>query len=399
MTASAGRFSARFSPALLFVGLVLVLYADPVLFSAQLRRPRPARLQPPDGEERARRVGARAVLPVWQPEISGGRPLLPNPNAGALYPVRPGSVPRALSARDADLPDPALGRGGDRRARCSACARALAVRRVDRRRDLRLLGRRRVGGVLSAHPAGHGASAVDRLGGCGARPARAPRGSCFSPASSRSTCSPATSSRSRSRSPARPSGSRSRSGRAKRRGRSAAGWRAPRSRSRRSPRRPQIVATALWIPETNRAVIGMKLGGASLYSILPVGCWSSSFRFRSARRGRTLGARDLGLADFPPQGDGPLPDALLRAPLRSIAAGRRRGGRASAARGLRASCSSLAARGLRVPSLLPESLEDSSSPLPLRNPEKFAVASCSRWRFCPALAFDDLRRRPRRLPG
>ena len=31
---------------------------------------------------------ARGRLPVWSPEISGGRPLLPNPNAGALYPVR-----------------------------------------------------------------------------------------------------------------------------------------------------------------------------------------------------------------------------------------------------------------------------------------------------------------------
>jgi len=32
---------------------------------------------------------ARHRLPLWMPEISGGRPLLPNPNAGALYPLRP----------------------------------------------------------------------------------------------------------------------------------------------------------------------------------------------------------------------------------------------------------------------------------------------------------------------
>ncbi len=31
---------------------------------------------------------ARGRLPVWSAEISGGRPLLPNPNAGALYPIR-----------------------------------------------------------------------------------------------------------------------------------------------------------------------------------------------------------------------------------------------------------------------------------------------------------------------
>jgi hypothetical protein len=32
---------------------------------------------------------ARGRLPVWMTEVSGGRPLLPNPNAGALYPARP----------------------------------------------------------------------------------------------------------------------------------------------------------------------------------------------------------------------------------------------------------------------------------------------------------------------
>jgi hypothetical protein len=32
---------------------------------------------------------ARGKLPIWMNEISGGRPLLPNPNAGAFYPLRP----------------------------------------------------------------------------------------------------------------------------------------------------------------------------------------------------------------------------------------------------------------------------------------------------------------------
>src|SRR6476469_4628613 len=31
---------------------------------------------------------ARGHFPLWVEEISGGRPLLPNPNAGAMYPVR-----------------------------------------------------------------------------------------------------------------------------------------------------------------------------------------------------------------------------------------------------------------------------------------------------------------------
>ena len=38
---------------------------------------------------------------MWIPEVSGGRPLLPNPNAGALYPVRPllALVPFPLAMR------------------------------------------------------------------------------------------------------------------------------------------------------------------------------------------------------------------------------------------------------------------------------------------------------------
>ncbi|MEP6995793.1 MAG: hypothetical protein ABI968_14820, partial [Acidobacteriota bacterium] len=44
---------------------------------------------------------ARGRFPVWQSEISGGRPLMPNPNAGALYPVRAllASVPFPLAMR------------------------------------------------------------------------------------------------------------------------------------------------------------------------------------------------------------------------------------------------------------------------------------------------------------
>src|SRR5205823_1187390 len=44
---------------------------------------------------------ARGHLPIWNPGIAGGRPLMPNPNAGALYPVRPllSLVPFALAAR------------------------------------------------------------------------------------------------------------------------------------------------------------------------------------------------------------------------------------------------------------------------------------------------------------
>ena len=44
---------------------------------------------------------ARGRVPVWWNEISGGRPLMPNPNAGVFYPVRPllSLVPFPLAMR------------------------------------------------------------------------------------------------------------------------------------------------------------------------------------------------------------------------------------------------------------------------------------------------------------
>ena len=41
---------------------------------------------------------ARGEAPAWLPEISGGRPLLPNPNTGAFYPVRPLLAPLPFPA-------------------------------------------------------------------------------------------------------------------------------------------------------------------------------------------------------------------------------------------------------------------------------------------------------------
>ncbi|HEY2797928.1 MAG TPA: hypothetical protein VGK26_08580 [Thermoanaerobaculia bacterium] len=82
--------SARFGlvkPALLFVGLMLVLYADP-LFVRRNFAGRDLNAYNLPMEKTVHDAWARDEWPVWSTEVSGGRPLLPNPNAGATYPVR-----------------------------------------------------------------------------------------------------------------------------------------------------------------------------------------------------------------------------------------------------------------------------------------------------------------------
>jgi hypothetical protein len=78
---------SRALPGLLFAGLVVLLYADP-LFSGRNFVGRDLLAYNLPLEKSVHDAWARGRLPVWTPEVSGGRPLLPNPNAGALYPVR-----------------------------------------------------------------------------------------------------------------------------------------------------------------------------------------------------------------------------------------------------------------------------------------------------------------------
>ncbi len=71
----------------LFALLVLAVYADPLFFPKTFGgRDLPAYNFPM--EKAVHDAYARRQLPVWDRNVSGGRPLLPNPNAGALYPVR-----------------------------------------------------------------------------------------------------------------------------------------------------------------------------------------------------------------------------------------------------------------------------------------------------------------------
>ena len=90
----------RALPGLVFAALVLAAYADPLL----TRRVFAGRDLLPyflPVEQAVHDAWSRGRLPVWIAEISGGRPLAANPNVGALYPARPllAPIPFRAAAR------------------------------------------------------------------------------------------------------------------------------------------------------------------------------------------------------------------------------------------------------------------------------------------------------------
>ena len=77
----------RLWPGILFAGLVVVCYADPLV----TRRAFVGRDLVPYNyplEKVVHDAWSRGRLPVWWDTVSGGRPLMPNPNAGVFYPLR-----------------------------------------------------------------------------------------------------------------------------------------------------------------------------------------------------------------------------------------------------------------------------------------------------------------------
>ena len=95
-----GSRLARSSPILLFALLVVVVYADPLFLRKNFGGRDLLGYNLPI-EHSVHDAFSRGRLPVWIPEISGGRPLMANPNVGALYPVRPllSLVPFPLAMR------------------------------------------------------------------------------------------------------------------------------------------------------------------------------------------------------------------------------------------------------------------------------------------------------------
>ena len=87
VTPRVGR-SAGLASAALFALLVVAVYSNPVFLRRNFAG-RDLSAYNLAMEKAVHDAYARNRMPVWMSEVSGGRPLLPNPNAGALYPVRP----------------------------------------------------------------------------------------------------------------------------------------------------------------------------------------------------------------------------------------------------------------------------------------------------------------------
>ncbi len=393
MSALASPIRSRWLLIAGFAALVLALYADP-LFLRRSFGGRDLTAYNLGMEKSVHDAWARGRIPVWQAEVSGGRPLVPNPNAGALYPVRallsPLPFPSAMRVYPV-LHWMAAGIGvlvlamSIGRSRSAAWIGAVtyafsgvavaevfyphiqpgmtllpwivwAIGRKSGSTTSRLL-------VLSA------LLAVDLLAAdvftvgvaiaCGALWIALEEDA---------------------------------SGQFRSLGRLAAALVLAALAAA-----PQAVATALWIPQTNRAIGGMKLSEVVLFSIHP---WrllelAVPYPFGPAW---DMSVREMwGGPIFRGKAIGIFPTLYAGAfvPIAVCAAWRSRERGARFARVLLA----LALLASMAPSLLPAGWAGWASPLPLRNPEKLAVAFGFAASLMASFAFDGWRRLPRRLDG
>lgn len=395
MSAAPARAAAR-TPWLLgalFAGLVVALYADP-LFVRRNYSGRDLIAYNLPMEKSIHDAWARGTLPVWTPEVSGGRPLAPNPNVGAFYPVR------ILFSR---MPFPLAVRLFPALHWIAAGIGMLALAAA--------LGRSRAASWIGAVTYAFSGVAVAEaffphiLPGLTLLPwivwAAARRGGSGATrmltlavffaldflAADVFTIALAIGCVGlwivlEEEAPRRVAALGA-AGLAIALGALAAA--------------PQIVATALWIPLTNRAILGIKLSDSVFFSIHPWRlvelvvpyAFGDSWEMSSGAmwgapiyRGRAMGI-------FP---------TLYCGAFAVIAAGVAWKARDRGARFGRA----LLAVSLAVavlPSLLPASWLAIPSPLPLRNPEKLAVAVVFALSVLAGIAFDSWRARPRRVAG
>lgn len=77
----------RLDPVLVWLGLVVLLFAD-LLFLPRMIYGRDLNSYFLPLEATVHRAWASGRLPLWFGGVSGGKPLLPNPNAGVFYPLR-----------------------------------------------------------------------------------------------------------------------------------------------------------------------------------------------------------------------------------------------------------------------------------------------------------------------
>ena len=159
---------------------------------------------------------------------------------------------------------------------------------------------------------------------------------------------------------------------------------------------PQIAATAMWIPETNRGVLGMRLSDATLYSISPWRLLELVVPYPFGPAWRLDASALWGGPVFRYRGIG-LFETLFAGALPVVAVFALRGERRTGLRFARV----LLAVALAVsvlPSLIPDAWGSWHSPIPLRNPEKFAVAIALSLAIFAAWGFDALSRRRARAP-
>ena len=370
----------------LFLLLVIVVYSDPLLARRNFGGRDPLAYHYPL-EKAVHDAYARGRLPVWISEISGGRPLLANPNVGALYPIRPllsqFSFPFAIRLF------PVLHWAG------AGIGMILL---------LRGLGVSTAGAWIGAvtyvfsgvsvsevfypniHP---GMALLPWAFWALARPASSPaRGALllsfvwallFLAGDIFAICLALI---------------------------GALLWitleTARAQRARRSWRlgaaiglavlaaAPQILASALWIPETNRAVLGMRLSEAVLFSISPFRLLELIVPFPFGPTWELDGAQIWGWPLFHSKALGFF-SSLYAGAFAMIALVVTWKSRASGSRFARA----LLLIGLALsvpPSLLPAAWGNLHFPIPLRYPEKFAVSLALAMAVLAGLAFDVLRR-------
>lgn len=163
---------------------------------------------------------------------------------------------------------------------------------------------------------------------------------------------------------------------------------------------PQIVATALWIPDTNRAILGMKLSEALTFSVSPLRLLELVVPYPF---GPTWSLDDSRIWGWPAFGGKTVGffTTLYAGALSSIALLSGRKWRPAGARFARFLFGTALAAAV-VPSLLPQSWGMLPSPLPLRFPEKFAVGLVLGLAILAGLAVDRFRGvfpRPRWMLG
>jgi hypothetical protein len=158
---------------------------------------------------------------------------------------------------------------------------------------------------------------------------------------------------------------------------------------------PQIVAAALWMPETNRAILGMKLAESLSFSVEPLRLLEFVIPYPF---GPTWSLDDSLIWGWPVFHEKSVgffttlyPGAFC---VIALAAGWK--WRVPGARFARV-LFTIALVACVTPSFLPVGWSRFASPLPLRFPEKFAVAIAFALALLAGLAFDRLRNRPIRL--